>query len=86
MKLTAVTPEKEILSAVEVSEILAPGKTGELGILPGHAPMVSSLGKGVLKYKRAEDSSKGFEELKVNWGFLEVQLDSSVVVLAESGL
>ena len=86
MKLTAVTPEKEILKSVEVSEILAPGKTGELGILPGHAPMVSSLGKGVLKYRKTESTSKGFEEFKVTWGFLEVQADSSVVVLAESDL
>ena len=85
MKLTVVTPEKEILKSVEVSELLLPGKTGELGILPGHVPMVSSLGSGVLKYKRGEENNNVFEEMAVSWGFLEVQADSSVIVLAESG-
>ena len=85
MKLTVVTPEKEILKSVEVSELLVPGKNGELGILPGHVPMVSSLGSGVLKYKTIEGNKEVYEEMAVSWGFLEVQADSSVIVLAESG-
>ena len=85
MKLTVVTPEKEILKSEIVSELLAPGKNGELGILPGHVPMISSLGSGVLKYKKTEENSDVFEEIAVSWGFLEVQADSSVIVLAESG-
>lgn len=85
MNLTVVTPEKEILKSVEVSELLVPGKTGELGILPGHVPMVSSLGSGVLKYKTLTGNKDVFEEMAVSWGFLEVQADSSVIVLAESG-
>ena len=84
MKLTVVTPEKEILKNVEVSELLVPGKNGELGVLHGHVPMVSSLGSGVLKYKRTEEDKDVVEELAVSWGFLEVQADSSVIVLAES--
>lgn len=85
MRLTVVTPEKEILKSVEVSELLVPGKNGELGILSGHVPMVSSLGSGVLKYKKVEENTDVFEEMAVSWGFLEVQADSSVIVLAESG-
>ncbi len=86
MKLTVVTPEKEILKNVEVSELLVPGKNGELGILHGHVPMVSSLGSGLLKYKRTDEDKDIVEELAVSWGFLEVQADSSIIVLAESGL
>ena len=85
MKLTVVTPEKEILKNVEVSELSVPGKNGELGVLHGHVPMVSSLGSGLLKYKRTDKDKDIVEELAVSWGFLEVQADSSVIVLAESG-
>ena len=82
MKLTVVTPEKEVLQSVETIEILAPGKSGELGILPGHAPMISALGQGLLKYRLTKDS-QAFKELPVQRGFLEVRPDSSVVILAE---
>ena len=82
MKLTIVTPEKIVLDSVSVEELLVPGKKGEMGILPGHAPLVSTLGSGVLKY-RLSDKTAGFYEIAVSWGYCEVQADK-VVVLAES--
>lgn len=81
MKLTVVTPEKMILDSVAIQELLVPGTKGELGILPGHAPLVSTLGSGLLKYRLSD--GKAFREIAVSWGYCEVQADK-VVVLAES--
>ncbi len=81
MKLTIVTPEKEFLNKVEVIEVQVPGQKGELGILPGHAPLISPLGSGVLRYKTSHGSD--FEELAVSWGYCEVRAED-VIVLAES--
>ncbi len=81
MKLTVVTPEKMILDSVVIQELLVPGIKGEMGILPGHAPLVSTLGSGLLKYRLSEE--KEFGEIAVSWGYCEVQADK-VVVLAES--
>jgi F-type H+-transporting ATPase subunit epsilon len=81
MKLTVVTPEKMILDSVVIEELLVPGIKGEMGILPGHAPLVSTLGSGLLKYRLSEE--KEFGEIAVSWGYCEVQVDK-VVVLAES--
>ena len=82
MKLTIVTPEKIVLDSASVKELLIPGIKGEIGILPGHAPLVSTLGSGVLKYCLSNEE-KGFQEIAVSWGYCEVQADT-VVVLAES--
>ena len=81
MKLTVVTPEKKVLDSVVVQELLVPGTKGEMGILPGHALLVSTLGTGVLKYRLSEE--KNFREIAVSWGYCEVQADK-VVILAES--
>ncbi len=81
MKLTVVTPEKIVLDSVSVEELLVPGTKGEMGILPGHAPLVSTLGSGVLKYRLSEE--KKIHKMAVSWGYCEVQMDK-VVVLAES--
>ena len=81
MKLTIVTPEKMILDSVAIQELLIPGIKGEMGILPGHAPLVSTLGSGLLRYRLSEE--KDFKEIAVSWGYCEVQADK-VVVLAES--
>ena len=81
MKLTVVTPEKMILDSVVIEELLVPGIRGEMGILPGHAPLVSTLGSGLLRYRLSEE--KEFGEIAVSWGYCEVQADK-VVVLAES--
>ena len=80
LKLTVVTPEKVILDSVEVEELLVPGARGEMGILPIHAPLVSSLKKGILKYRIGQ---KNFKEISLSWGYCEVQVDK-VVILAES--
>ena len=81
MKLTIVTPEKIVLDSVAVAELLVPGAKGEMGILPGHAPLVSTLDSGILKYRMPIE--KDFHKIAVSWGYCEVQMDK-VMVLAES--
>jgi F-type H+-transporting ATPase subunit epsilon len=76
--LEIVTPERMVFSE-EVDAVTLPGSEGELGVLPHHAPLVSTLGIGELKIRRG-----GEEELfAIAGGFLQVRPDK-VVVMAET--
>lgn len=50
-KLTIVTPEKRIVLNQEVEEVTVPGYKGELNILPGHAPLITILTTGPIRWK-----------------------------------
>lgn len=77
-QLEIVTPEKLVVKeAVEEAQI--PGKNGYLGVLPGHAPLITELAVGEIAYK----SGSGTHYLAVAWGFAEV-LPDKVTVLAET--
>jgi F-type H+-transporting ATPase subunit epsilon len=52
IQLVIVTPERQLLN-FDVAEVTLPGANGELGILPGHAPLITELGIGELSYKGA---------------------------------
>jgi F-type H+-transporting ATPase subunit epsilon len=78
LKLELVTPYKKVLSE-EVDEITASGSLGEFGVLPGHAPFLTSLKIGEFSYK-AENQ---VFHLAVNWGYFEVENDT-VTVLVET--
>lgn len=70
LKLTIVTPEKRILVGQEVEELTVPAFMGELNILPGHAPLITTLETGVLKWKL---KGKDVQELAViSWGYCQV--------------
>jgi F-type H+-transporting ATPase subunit epsilon len=77
LHLEVVTPERRLLSE-QVNSVTVPGRGGELGILPGHAAMISELQAGVLSYN--EDGTTF--QLLVSGGFVEVS-DDKVSVLAE---
>ena len=79
IKLTAVTRERKILE-VTVDEVVLPGVDGELGILPGHRPLLAMLRIGQLRYRIGNT----VERLVLTWGFAEV-LPDRVIVLAERG-
>jgi len=79
IQLVVVTPERQILKEV-VSEVTLPGADGYLGVLPGHAPLITELGIGELTYKTKRGQS-GL--LAVIRGFAEV-LPDHVSVLAET--
>lgn len=50
-KLNLLTPEKKVVVDLEISEITVPTHSGEVNVMPGHVPMISNLGTGVLRYK-----------------------------------
>jgi F-type H+-transporting ATPase subunit epsilon len=77
LQLEVVTPERRVLSEA-VDAVTAPGLGGELGILPGHTPLISQLQTGVLSYAAAGKTL----QLHVSGGFVEVK-DDVVSVLAE---
>jgi len=77
LQLEVVTPERRVLSE-QVNSVTVPGRSGEMGILPGHASLISELQTGVLSYN--EDGT--VFQLHVSGGFVEVT-DDRVSVLAE---
>ena len=78
LKLEMVTPYKLVLSE-EVDEITAPGFIGELGILPDHTPLLTTLKVGELTYKKGNEAY----HVAVNWGYLEVE-ENTVTVLVDT--
>ena len=77
-KLEIVTPEKKVVDTT-AAEIQIPGKNGYLGILPGHAPLITELAVGKITFRSAD----GEQRLAVASGFAEV-LPDKVTVLAET--
>jgi len=76
-QLEVATPERLFVDE-QVTEAELPGKEGYLGILAGHAPLLSVLGAGVLTYK----SGSGEQVLALDGGFVEI-FENHVRVLAE---
>ena len=77
MFLEITTPEKKLYSG-EVTTVHLPGTLGRFQILKNHAPMISTLGKGVLKVK----DEKGMETFDISGGVVEV-LKNKIIILAE---
>ena len=76
LRLEVVTPERRLLDET-VDEVVMPGSQGYLGVLPGHAPLLTSLAVGVLEYRKGTQK----HYLAIAWGFAEV-LPERVIVLA----
>ena len=79
IQLVIVTPERQLLSE-RVTEVQLPGADGYLGVLPGHAPLITELGIGELTYRTIAGQT---DILAVIRGFAEV-LPDRVSVLAET--
>ena len=80
IELVIVTPERQLLRQTVVEATL-PGGDGCLGVLPGHAPLITELGIGELTYRAKRASEIG--HLAVISGCAEV-LGDRVTVLAET--
>jgi F-type H+-transporting ATPase subunit epsilon len=80
IELIVVTPERQLLQETVV-EVTIPGLDGELGILPGHAPLITELGIGELRYRTTTSSQPIL--LAILRGFAEV-LPARVTLLAET--
>ncbi len=78
IELRVVTPERPVVSE-RTTAVSLPGKDGRLGILPGHAPLISELANGVLFY----DHGGQTKYMAVLEGFAEV-LPGRVTVLAQA--
>ncbi|MCA1587365.1 MAG: F0F1 ATP synthase subunit epsilon [Chloroflexi bacterium] len=77
LKLEIVSPERRVYDD-EVDMVVVPGLNGQLGILPHHTPLISSLGVGELKIKKSGSE----ESMLISGGFVEVRPDK-VVVMAD---
>lgn len=77
LTLEIVTPERQAYSD-EVDAVFCPGTEGEFGVLPHHAPLLSTLGVGELRIRKGGDE----EFFAIAGGFVQVRPDK-VVVMAE---
>src|SRR5258708_10327359 len=77
-QLEIVTPEKKVVDTA-ATEAQIPGKNGYLGVLPGHAPLITELAVGEVSFRAGGDEQR----LAVAWGFAEV-LPDKVTILAET--
>lgn len=77
MQLTIITPDQQVFEG-EVESATFPGSDGSFQVLRNHAPLVSSLGKGDIKYR----GSAGEGAVTVEGGVVEV-LNNNITVLAE---
>ena len=75
MDFEVVTPKGSKFKS-SANQVNAPGTLGNLGILPGHRPLITSLGIGLLSY--THEGSTG--HLVINGGYLEVADDKLVVI------
>ena len=78
LQIEIVTPERLLVSD-QATEVQVPGMSGYLGVLPGHAPLITELKSGEFSYRRPDGK---IERLALHWGFAEV-LPGKVTVLAE---
>jgi F-type H+-transporting ATPase subunit epsilon len=79
LRLVLLTPEQQLVDD-EVLEVTAPGAYGEIGVLPDHAALVTTLEDGVVSYK----TQAGTRRIRIGGGFAEVR-DNVMTVLATSG-
>jgi len=77
LTLELVTPDRAVVRE-DVDEVVVPGSEGELGILPGHTPLLATLKVGELWYRQGQEK----HYLAIAFGFAEVQPDR-VTVLAQ---
>ena len=77
LALEIVTPDRAIVKE-QVDEVLLPGSEGYLGVLPGHAPLVTTLQVGEMWYRKGQDT----KFLALAFGFAEI-LPDRVTVLAQ---
>jgi len=76
--LTVVTRERKLIET-DVEEVELPAFDGEIGVLPGHTPLLTTLKIGQMRYKSAGKEYR----LVISWGFAEV-LPDRVIVMAET--
>lgn len=79
--LTLVTPERRLVAGAEIEEVFVPGDRGELNILPGHAPLMTTLRPGIVRYRLKGEAT--LHRVAVSSGYAQVN-GVGVNVLAET--
>ena|SRR2546423_5922405 len=79
-QLTVVTRERRIID-IQSDEVELPASDGEIGVLPGHTPLLTTLRVGTMRYH----ANGEFHRIVISWGFAEI-LPDRVIVLAERGI
>ena len=77
LSLEVVTPQSVVLQT-EADYVTIPGLVGELGILPGHLPVLTSMNSGVLSFKNGTKTTK----IALHYGFAQVH-DNKITLLAK---
>jgi F-type H+-transporting ATPase subunit epsilon len=78
-KLNLMTPEKKLVAGEELDEVTVPAFKGELNILPGHVPLMTTLEPGILSYRL---KNGGTARVAIGWGYCQVSPEG-VNILAE---
>lgn len=81
LHLTLATPSRSVLDVENVESVVAPGIEGELGILPNHAPLLTKLKDGVVKYRVGSDQ----KYIGVTSAFMDV-VDNTITIISESAV
>jgi len=76
-----VSPDR-LLAAADVDMVVVPGIEGDFGVLPGHAPLISTMRPGVVE---VHDEGKDVEQVFVRGGFAEITSEG-VTILAEEAI
>ncbi|PZO43282.1 MAG: F0F1 ATP synthase subunit epsilon [Pseudanabaena frigida] len=79
LTVKVISPDQTILDTV-AEEVILPSSTGQLGILTDHAPLISALETGVLRFRK----DKAWASIALTGGFAEVE-ENEVTVLVRSG-
>jgi len=80
LKFSLVSPERELMSA-EVDQVDIPGTEGWIGVLPNHAPLMTTLAPGMVRIKTGSDEKRIF----VRGGFAEIS-PAGLTILAEEAM
>jgi len=81
-KLNFATPDKKIVTDQELDEITIPAFAGELNVLPGHAPLMTTLEAGILRYRLKNGETA---RVAISSGYCQVSPEA-VNVLAETAV
>ncbi len=79
-KLTLLTPDKKVFVDQEIEDVTVPAFRGELNILPGHAPLITTLSTGIMRWRLRGESE--YRSIIVSWGYCQIT-PTGVDVLAD---
>jgi F-type H+-transporting ATPase subunit epsilon len=79
LKVDIVTAERVVFSEEDVERLIVPGIEGELGVLPLHAPLLTTIQPGVLRVVKGEEETT----MAITGGFIEVR-ENRVTILADA--